>query len=68
MDLNEIFTYHAPGPGDPEKYEAIRTAGKALAQAILDNCPPCADRSAAIRKVRESVMVANASVALKGLV
>jgi len=67
MDLENIFKYHAPVGDDPQKYEAIRTAGKAFAQAILDNTPKCADQTAAIRKVREAVMTANASVALKGV-
>lgn len=66
FNLDDIFTYHAPEPDMPAKYEAIRTAGKALAQAIVENTPPSADQSDAIRKVREAVMVANAAVALKG--
>ena len=64
-NLNDVFSYHAPKPGQPERYEAIRAAAKAFAAAILANCPDCADRSAALRGVRESVMVANASVALE---
>lgn len=68
MDLDNIFKYHAPTGDDPAHYEAIRAAGKAFAQAILDHTPRCADQTVAIRKVREAVMVANASVALKGLV
>ncbi len=68
MDLENIFKYHAPAGDDPAHYEAIRSAGKAFAQAILDNTPRCADQTAAIRKVREAVMTANASIALKGTV
>lgn len=67
-DLDHIFSYHPPTGDDPAHYEAIRAAGKALAQAILDHTPACADQSAAIRKVREAVMTANAAVALKGAV
>lgn len=66
MDLDNIFSYHAPQEGDAEKYRAIRDAGKALAVAIVNNTPPSADQSAAIRKVREAVMTANAAIALKG--
>ena len=68
MDFENIFRYHAPSGDDPAKYEAIRTAGKALAYAIAENTPKCADQTAAIRKVREAVMTANAAVALKGTV
>lgn len=66
--ISKIFTYHPPEPGQPEKYEAIRLCGKALALAILAATPTCADQTAAIRKVREAVMTANAAVALKGAV
>ena len=66
--VEEIFTYHAPVGDDPQKYEAIRSKAKELAKVILENTPPCADQSAAIRQLREAVMTANASIALKGLV
>lgn len=66
--IDEVFTYHAPKAGDPEKYEAIRGKAKELAQVILDNCPGCADRSDALRKVREAVFTANASIALEGVI
>lgn len=68
MNLDNIFKYHAPKGDDPARYEAIREAGKAFAQAIIDNTPKCADQTAAIRKVREAVMTANASIALEGTV
>lgn len=38
--------------------ESILVAGKSLALTILRNVPSCADRSAAIRKVRETVSTA----------
>lgn len=65
--LEELFTYHKPEGDQQERYQRLRTAGKILANEILKSCPPCADRSAAIRKVREALMTANASIALKGL-
>lgn len=66
MDLNHIFTYHAPSSEQLPKYEALRKAALAFAQAIVEHTPPCADQTAAIRKVREAVMTANASIALGG--
>ena len=67
MDLNHIFSYHAPtGPEQLAKYQMLRDAAKAFAQAIVDNTPACADQTAAIRHVREAVMTANASLALDG--
>lgn len=68
IDLDEIFRYHPPDPGDRERFIQIRLAARELARVILDNTPVCADQTAAIRKVREAVMWANASVALKGLI
>jgi hypothetical protein len=65
-DLLNWFTHHPPGPDDLRRYEAVREAGKALAAAIVDNTPPSADQSAAVRKVREAVMTANAAVACGG--
>ena len=62
--IDHWFTYHAPtGAGQLAQYQKLREAGKALALAILDSCPPGADASAAIRKVREAVMTANQAIA-----
>lgn len=63
--IERAFTYHPPKEGQPERYVAIRDAAKELALAIAKNCPDSADRSAAIRKVREAVMTANAAIALE---
>lgn len=64
--LDNWFSYHAPEGEDPKKYEAIRAAGKALAEVIVRNTPASADQAAAVRKVREAVMTANAAIACKG--
>jgi hypothetical protein len=66
MDIEHIFSYHAPKEGQPGQYEAIRAAAKDLAKVILTNTLPGADQTAAIRKLRECVMTANASIALEG--
>ena len=68
MDLDDVFSYHAPLSDDLQRYEALRAAGRLFAQAILDNTKRCADQAAAVRKVREAVMTANAAVALDGRV
>jgi hypothetical protein len=66
LALDDVFSYHAPDAAQIEAFPPIRAAAKELARAILQNAPPCADRSAAIRKVREAVMTANAAIALRG--
>jgi tetratricopeptide (TPR) repeat protein len=37
VDLNHIFQYHAPKPGQPEKYERIRSAFKVYAEALISD-------------------------------
>ncbi len=68
MDIEGIFTYHKPTEGQPEKYQKIREVAKIMAHVIVENTPACADQTAAIRKLREAVMTANASIALGGTV
>jgi len=63
-ELDNIFSYHSPKPGQPERYERIRQAAKELSRTIIECTPVCADQSAAIRKVREAVMTANAAIAI----
>ena len=62
-NLDNVFVYHNDLTKNA-KYQAMREAAKNLAKVILENCPDCADRSAALRQVRESVMSANAGLAL----
>lgn len=64
-DIEDLFTYHAPKPGQPERYDNIRQAAKHLAKVIIANTPASADQSAAIRDLRISVMQANAAIALE---
>lgn len=62
-ELDNLFTYHAPTLEQQQRYVKIREAGKHLATTIRDACPSSADCTVAIRKVREAVMNANASIA-----
>jgi hypothetical protein len=61
--MDNWFTYHAPRPGQAEKYQHIRTAAKILADTIQKNTPEGADQVMAVRKVREAMMTANAAIA-----
>lgn len=65
--LAELFKYHPPTPETLPKYAAINQAAKNFAEVVLQNCPSSADRSAAIRLIRDARMTANAAVALNGL-
>ena len=64
-ELDNIFTYHPPSPGQMLKYVALRGAARAFAQVVVESTPVSADQSAAIRKIREAMMTANAAVALE---
>jgi hypothetical protein len=65
-DLSEIFTYHAPDEEQTQAYKIIRGRAYDLASVIMLRCPLCADRTAALRLLRECVMTANAAIALRG--
>ena len=65
-DLENWFTYHAPEGDQAKRYENIRTAGLMMARVIVASTPPSADQTAAIRKIREAVMTANAAIACGG--
>ena len=66
FSLHELFRYHRPTPDQLPKYENLREAARHFAKVVLMNVSPGADRDAAIRKIREAVMTANAGVALNG--
>lgn len=61
--IENWFKYHPPNADQTNRYVAIRAAGKEFALTISANTPRGADRKAAIRKVREAVMTANAAIA-----
>ncbi|HLJ87760.1 MAG TPA: hypothetical protein VKZ53_13120 [Candidatus Angelobacter sp.] len=67
QNLETIFQYHSPREDQLPKYSAIREAAKQFAKVVLENTPKCADQTAAIRKIRESMMTANAAIALDGI-
>lgn len=62
-DIDNWFSYHAPRGTQQERYELIRNKAKELALVIEMNTPTNADQTAAIRKLRECVMTANAAIA-----
>lgn len=60
--LSDVVSYHAPTPDQITSITSIRSATQGLLDTIVANCPPSPDRSAALRKVREAMMTANASI------
>jgi hypothetical protein len=62
-ELDNLFSYHPPQGDQVARYNLLREAGKSLALIILELTPSCPDQTAAIRKVREAIMTANAAIA-----
>lgn len=62
-DLDVRFTYHAPKPGQAERYGELRSRGKALAELVLQQCPPSRETSLALTKIEEAIFWANAAIA-----
>jgi hypothetical protein len=66
FDPDYVFSHHHATPEQLDHFEAIHTSAKQLAQIILDRVPACADRTAALRLLRETSMMACAAVSLNG--
>lgn len=62
-DIENWFTYHSPTSEQQVAYNMVRAHAKDLAFVIFDVVPDSADRTAAMRKLREAVMTANAAIA-----
>lgn len=61
--IENNFVYHAPKPGQSEKYEAIRAKAKELAYLIDGTCPQSRERSIAMTELENAVFWANAAIA-----
>lgn len=62
-ELDNLFTHHSPTPEQVERYRRLRKAAKEFAKVVVLETPASADQSAALRKIREAVMTANAAIA-----
>lgn len=63
-----VVRYQAPTPEQIKAHEALAQSAEAFITTILTYVHDSADRSAAIRHVREAKMTASAGVALSGLI
>jgi hypothetical protein len=67
--LHDIFvSYHAPDADQIEAITAVRKSVEEIIATLLTHVPDCADRTAAVRKVREAMMAAKVAIVLKGAV
>jgi hypothetical protein len=64
LDLDNIFTYHAPKNDQPFRYTAIRDKAKELALLIQQMVPDSRERSVALTSLQQAIMWANAAIAI----
>ena len=62
-NIENAFTYHAPKPGQPEKYQSIREKAKELAYLIDELVPYSREKSLAQTNLEQATMWANAGIA-----
>lgn len=62
-DLDNVYKYHPPRDGQAKRYEIVIGAGKGLAEVVIAFCPESREREAALQKIEEAVMWANAAIA-----
>ena len=62
-DLAKRFTYHAPKPGQPERYTALRETALKLATLVVEQTPNGREQALALTKIEEAVMWANSAIA-----
>jgi len=58
----DAFEYHKWTPAQVEAGSKIRKALVDAVAALITGCPPCPDRTTAIRKIREARMDANSAI------
>lgn len=61
---DKALSFHPLTPGRGEVHELLRNAAKLLADAYDTHCPPSREASLAFTAVQESLMWANAAVAI----
>lgn len=62
--IENTFTYHPPFGNQPARYVEIREAAKTFAMVVQRACPESREKSLALTSVQQSVMWANASIAI----
>lgn len=63
LDLENMFTHHAPFGDQADRYTSIRSALKAAAQIVVNLTPESPEQTIAIRKLEEAMFYANAAIA-----
>lgn len=64
--IEDAFEYHNWDEGQIQAGKKIRAALVGATKVIVQHCPPCPDRTVAIRKLREARMDANSAITHRG--
>lgn len=62
-EIDNWFTYHPPVGNQAERYVKIRDKAKELAILFNECAADCADKTAAMRELRGTVMAMNLAIA-----
>lgn len=68
VEIEQMFSYHIPDKETSYYYDAVRKAAKDFAYVIKDYVPEGADKDAAIRKLRECMMLANSAISIEAAI
>lgn len=60
--VDDMFEYHEWDDSKKHKGYNVRHVLSEAVKVIIENVPPCPDRSVAIRKIREARMDANSAI------
>ena len=66
FDPEYVFSHHHATPEKLKTYELIHESAKQFAKIIIERVPDGADRTTALRLLREASMMACAGVSLDG--
>ena len=61
--IDSWFSYHPPNADQQKAYTDIRNKAKELAEMFNALAPDCADKTAAMRELRGTVMAMNLAIA-----
>jgi hypothetical protein len=64
LDVDTVFQYHAPHGNQQDRYGAIRQLAKQLAVLIQTTTPESREQSVALTNLQQTVMWANAAIAI----
>lgn len=65
MDIDQVFSFHPPAtPAVGELHDSVRTKCRELAHWLDENLPGSPEATTAIRKLQETMMHANAAIAI----